>query len=435
MSATYNVRAVVKETGLKPDTLRVWERRYGLPAPQRSSGGHRLYTARDIATLKWLVAHRKEGMSISRAVAMWKELEAEGQDPLLRLAPAASFDSALSSNEPLVSLRQEWVAACLGFDERQAEAILTQAFGLFPPELVVIELLQKGIAQIGKGWYRGEVSVQQEHFASAQAVRRLNALIAAAPQPTRPGRILVACPPEEGHDLGLLLLTFLLRRRGWSVVFLGARVPQAQLDATLAATQPHLVILAAQTLITAATLLEVAEMLAQEQIALAFGGRIFNLLPELQERIPGYYLGDSILEGVVKVERLLSASETDRSAASIANRSRGEQEALEHFQNCRPAIESALSYALEDNEIPYSSLTMASSKLAENIVAALRLGDINYLGSEIDWILGLLDNHAIPEEQLGRFVKAYYAAAGAHLDDRGRPILDWFEERIWENSL
>ena len=78
MSATYNVRAVVRETGLKPDTLRVWEQRYGLPMPQRSPGGHRLYSERDIAVLKWLVARKGEGMSISRAVALWKSLEDEG---------------------------------------------------------------------------------------------------------------------------------------------------------------------------------------------------------------------------------------------------------------------------------------------------------------------------------------------------------------------
>ena len=55
-SATYNLKAVVQETNLKPDTLRAWERRYGLPNPERTAGGHRLYSQRDIDTLKWLIA-------------------------------------------------------------------------------------------------------------------------------------------------------------------------------------------------------------------------------------------------------------------------------------------------------------------------------------------------------------------------------------------
>ena len=51
-TAVYNIKAVVLETGLKPPTIRAWERRYGLPSPQRTEGGHRQYTQRDIDTLK-----------------------------------------------------------------------------------------------------------------------------------------------------------------------------------------------------------------------------------------------------------------------------------------------------------------------------------------------------------------------------------------------
>ena len=80
---TYNLRVVVNETDIKPDTLRAWERRYGLPAPDRTSGGHRLYSEKDIAIIKWLMARQEEGLSISRAVKLWRSLEAEGKSPLL----------------------------------------------------------------------------------------------------------------------------------------------------------------------------------------------------------------------------------------------------------------------------------------------------------------------------------------------------------------
>ena len=86
----YNLKVVVQETGLKPDTLRVWERRYGLPQPHRTPGGHRLYSQQDIDTLKWLVARQKEGMSISKAVQLWLNLEAEGKNPLLDLSASPS---------------------------------------------------------------------------------------------------------------------------------------------------------------------------------------------------------------------------------------------------------------------------------------------------------------------------------------------------------
>ena len=70
----YNLKAVVMETGLKPPTIRAWERRYGLPQPQRTDGGHRQYSERDIETLKWLIARQAEGISISHATELWRTL-------------------------------------------------------------------------------------------------------------------------------------------------------------------------------------------------------------------------------------------------------------------------------------------------------------------------------------------------------------------------
>ena len=96
---TYNLKAVVRETGLKPDTLRAWERRYGMPDPDRTGGGHRLYSQRDINTLKWLLARQHEGMSISRAVGLWRNLQEEGRDPF-QLYPPISQHTAAAAPSP-----------------------------------------------------------------------------------------------------------------------------------------------------------------------------------------------------------------------------------------------------------------------------------------------------------------------------------------------
>ena len=75
----YNLGYVIRETNIHPDTLRAWERRYGLPKPQRSEGGHRLYTSRDIEIIRWLMQQQNNGLSISKAVALMKELVADGR--------------------------------------------------------------------------------------------------------------------------------------------------------------------------------------------------------------------------------------------------------------------------------------------------------------------------------------------------------------------
>ena len=128
---TYNLKVVLKETGIAADTLRAWERRYGLPMPERTPGGHRLYSQHDIETVKWLMAKQEEGLSISRAVDLWNEETASGLDPLAAsrqtdafVAPAANLDAA----------RQQWIDACLAFNEPAAEHTLNQAFAMYPVE-------------------------------------------------------------------------------------------------------------------------------------------------------------------------------------------------------------------------------------------------------------------------------------------------------------
>jgi DNA-binding transcriptional MerR regulator len=137
----YNLKAVVMETGLKPPTIRAWERRYGLPQPHRTSGGHRQYSQRDIETLKWLVARQQEGVSISHAVELWESLIEQGKDPLLPLkrVPATQVTPiAPQLGTGLADLREAWIAACLAYDRGRAEQILAQAFALFTPEIVCI---------------------------------------------------------------------------------------------------------------------------------------------------------------------------------------------------------------------------------------------------------------------------------------------------------
>src|SRR5687768_7026956 len=166
----YNLKVVLKETGLAADTLRAWERRYGLPMPQRSAGGHRLYSQRDIETIKWLIKRQEDGLSISRAVDLWNEQIASGNDPLADLGQTSSSAMPVpykTAETTLDSLRTHWVEACLQFSESIAEQALNHAFSLFPVEAVCIEVLQKGMSEIGERWYENRASVQQEHFASS----------------------------------------------------------------------------------------------------------------------------------------------------------------------------------------------------------------------------------------------------------------------------
>ncbi|MBX7236559.1 MAG: MerR family transcriptional regulator [Caldilineales bacterium] len=426
---TFNLKAVVQDTGLKPDTLRAWERRYGLPSPGRTTGKHRLYSQRDIEILKWLNARQEDGLSISRAVDLWRKLESEGEDPL---AVSETVDFALApptvAGQNLVEVREGWVRACLDYDEARAEAHLAQAFALFPPEVVVLEVLRQGMVMVGDGWHRGEITAQQEHFTSELAVRRLEALIGAI-QPTRPTRIVVGCPPEETHTFSPLVINFLLRRQGHQTLFLGANIPITRFEATLAQTRPHLVILTAQLLHTAATLADMAETLRQTRIPLGFGGLVFAHTSGLAARIPGHYLGDRMEAAVSRVERLFSAPAEPPTAIPLPS---GYDQAIEHYLDQRPLIGARVSEMLQGRMADLNPfyLFIANTNLAQNIHAALRLGNLDFLGPEMTWIRSLLYERQIPDEALNAYIRAYADAAKATLDARGAPIIAWLDATL-----
>jgi DNA-binding transcriptional MerR regulator/methylmalonyl-CoA mutase cobalamin-binding subunit len=423
---TYNLKVVLRETGIKPDTLRAWERRYGLPQPERSTGGHRLYSQYDIETIRWLIDRQGEGLRINRAVKLWRSLEQSGQDPLEAMphegSPSQPPPVELLAGTTIDQMREAWLKACLDFNELAAEQIIAQAFARYPLETVCVEVLQKGLSQIGELWYTNKADVQQEHFASSLAIRRVDALIAAAPLPTRSNRILVACPPGEEHVFSSLLITLFMRQRGWDVVYLGANVPIARLEATIKATNPGLIILAAMQLHTAATLMEMAQFLHGTGVPLAYGGRIFTQIPDLRARIPGYFLGESLENVVSSIESLLVAPPQ---LPETAQPSEDYQQALENFREKKPAIDAYIWDVIQANGLREYQLTIANDFIARDIQAALNLGELNLIQPEFNWLSDLLENYHVPADIFTEYLKVYHQALESHLDNRGRPILDW----------
>jgi len=132
------------------------------------------------------------------------------------------------------------------------EKVLNQAFGYFHLKPFAPKVLQRGLSELGDMWYRNEATVQQEHFTAALAQRKLDTLIAATPLPVHPQMIIMGGTPGEDHYFSLVLMTLLMRRHGFPVIYLGANVPLMQFDETLTLVKPALIVLSAQQLKTAA---------------------------------------------------------------------------------------------------------------------------------------------------------------------------------------
>ncbi len=424
----FNLKAVLQDTKIAADTLRAWERRYRLPMPQRTAGGHRLYSQYDIETIKWLLARQAEGLSISRAVDSWNEQIASGTDPLagFTASPLTSTQTALtissSADTNLDSLRAEWIAACMKFSEGASEQVLNQAFSMFPVEAVCMEILQKGMVEIGNQWYENKTSVQQEHFASGLAMRRLDALLSASPAPSRNQTVMVGCPPNEWHTFTPLLLSLLLRRRGLNVIYLGANVPADRFEETVTKVKADLVILVSQTLASAATLQLTALTLSGLRIPVSFGGRIFTLRPGLIDHIPGNYLGSSIDSSLDEVEKLLKSKVK---AHTLKTASQEYLSAHQAFISKRTHIESTIKELIQPLSISPEALNTGIQFLGDNIAAALQLGDMEHVTDEMEWLKVLLQSYQRPAQELVGFMNHYSRAVDQQINGQGEPIKAW----------
>lgn len=293
----FNTKAVALETAVPPDTFRAWERRYGVPQPQRTQGGHRLYSERDIAVIRWLRDRTAEGMNISHAVMLLSNvIEDGGAIPII------------NTTRGLDQVVGELTQCLVSFDAITAERLLSEAFSIHPFEHVLLDLIQPVMVEIGEQWHRGDINVATEHFATEFIRRKLSSLVNIFESVATRETIVIGCAPHELHDVGVLLVSLFLVRRGWRVIYLGARVPQSDLMETIAKVKPELVCLASTTAESVNSLRDVAVAVHQHfpQVKFGYGGRIFNISPELRTHMPGTFLGHDARELVENVNSLLS---------------------------------------------------------------------------------------------------------------------------------
>jgi DNA-binding transcriptional MerR regulator len=295
----YNTQAVVQLTGVPAPTFRAWERRYGVPRPARLPGGQRLYSERDVALIRWLHDRTAEGMTISRALRL---LQARQAETAPRPEPTA---------RTFAQLQRELIERLADFDAAGAEAVIAEAFALYPVDDVCLELFQPTLVEIGERWHAGLLSVAAEHFATHLIRRRLLSLLQVYETHRHGPPIVLACPAEEQHELGLLFVALFLARRAWPVLYLGASVPAEDLRAVVRRLQPRLVILSATTEEAAHRLVATAELLAmlpEPRPRLAYGGQAFDRPNPAPRTTLGIYLGPDARTAADRADVLLGAA-------------------------------------------------------------------------------------------------------------------------------
>ena len=219
-----------RRVGVSTDTLRVWERRYGLLKPRRTAGNARRYSAVDEARVRLMRRYINERIPPAQAA---------------QLSLAARFSlrgggRAEPRPDDVIRAAEQLRQGLDTFDEALADQALEQMLSEYPVQAVMRTVLLPYLHDVGERWAQRRSTVAQEHFATNYVMFRLATLSRGWDRGLGP-RALLACAPGELHTIGLICLGIALHHHGWRITFLGATTPIDMLAAAATALRPQLI--------------------------------------------------------------------------------------------------------------------------------------------------------------------------------------------------
>jgi MerR family transcriptional regulator, light-induced transcriptional regulator len=207
---TFSIRDIENLSGIKAHTLRIWEQRYGIMAPQRKHSNHRRYNTEDLKQILRISFLYHQGYKISKIAAMSS-------------AEIKRLSLEFSNNSSYEVFINQMMEASIDFDEEAFDKVFASLFTHMGLEKSMIHVIYPFLNYIGILWMTGNVIPAQEHFASNIIRNKIFTAIEALPKSgnAQGKRIILFCPPGEFHEIPLLLVQYLLKRRGISFVFFG----------------------------------------------------------------------------------------------------------------------------------------------------------------------------------------------------------------------
>ena len=245
---THRIHRVAKITGLSKDVIRVWERRYGLVKPSRSSNRYREYSDKEVALLRFVKAQMEQGATIG-------SLAAEGHDSLVARMRVTTPVSA-EEQKPHDRLLDDLIGSLDPLDKAGFERRLNGAVAVIPFDEAVQRILLPLQRRIGELWHEGRLSTAVEHYVTKIIQQKLFSVMNQLPVNEFGPRVLIACPEGETHEIGAQAVAYIAATKGCHVYYLGPDLPSSDLVTFCEAIKPDLVLLSLTELKTKAAALQ-----------------------------------------------------------------------------------------------------------------------------------------------------------------------------------
>jgi methanogenic corrinoid protein MtbC1 len=253
--------------GIQPGTLRAWERRYQILNPVRNESGHRLYTEEDLRKLKWLTEKVSGGFTISQAVSL---LETES-------STVGTFEEEGEVDSPQ-KIRDELLTMLLSFEEGKAQDLINHAFSLYSVEKVVIDILGSLLVTVGDMWEKGQITSAHEHYTTQLLKTRISMIFYSLPSNGLLPKAIAVCGPNETHEVGLLIFTLFLRRKGFEVIYLGSSIEDKDVELIVKEVDPTFLFMSCTMMENAEKTLNLTNQMIKKfpHLKVGLGGYVFD---------------------------------------------------------------------------------------------------------------------------------------------------------------
>jgi methanogenic corrinoid protein MtbC1 len=217
-----SIAAVERDTGIGKDTLRVWERRYGFPTPDRDANGERIYPMAQVEKLRVIKRLMDQGHRPGRIVAQSIET----------LHHLSRGEASLQSHQAASGLQQRqdlmaYIDLLQAQDHLGMQTALRQVLAKEGLKTFVTDVVAPLTSLIGEAWSRGDLAVHEEHLYTECVSRLMRESIGMLTQTDAANEplVLLTTFPQEAHGLGLLMVESLLTIHGCRCVSLGTQTP------------------------------------------------------------------------------------------------------------------------------------------------------------------------------------------------------------------
>lgn len=213
--ASYSIKDIEHLSGIKAHTLRIWEKRYNILDPKRTSTNIRYYDDEDLKKILNISILNRNGYKISTIASL----------PNYRLGE--EILNITQNNGSIDGQIESLIMAMVDFDEHRFEKAFNKSLMSIGFEETILKLIYPFFEKIGILWQTGNVNPAQEHFVSNLIRQKLIVAIddLSGYPLVNPKNFLLFLPEDEWHEIGLLFYSYLIRKNGHKVIYLGTSVP------------------------------------------------------------------------------------------------------------------------------------------------------------------------------------------------------------------